>query len=170
MPMTKSDLEHVYGLADVWNDRTGEWKIGHRTFFRHLIGEVEDRELRPEDRLPRAYRVRVPDSVAAGVATRARPPPHNTGLPDADAVPAGAAPSLARTLPTTVSGRVADPAPRGGPVTRGRAARSDAPASTLDGTTSVAAAHVPAAPVGPITRGRAARSARSQASGSFDPY
>ena len=79
--ITKSDLDHVYGLADVWNDRTGEWKIGRRTFFRHLIGEVGERELRPEDRLPRAYRVRVPGLVAAGVATRARPPPHNTGLP-----------------------------------------------------------------------------------------
>ena len=72
--MTKSDLEHVYGLADVWDDRMGERKIGHRTFFRHLIGEVEACELLPEDRLPRAYRVRVPDSVAAGVGTRGRPP------------------------------------------------------------------------------------------------
>ena len=161
MLMTKSDLEHIYGFADVWDDRTGEWKIGHRTFFRHLIGEVEARELRPEDRLPRAYRVRVPDSVAASVATRARPPPHNTGLPNADAAPAGAAPSLARTLPSAVSGPVVDPSPRGGPVTRGRGTRSGAHASTLDVATSVADAHVPSAPVGPITRGRAARSARS---------
>ncbi len=88
MLMTKSDLGHVHGLADVWDQRTGEWKVGHRTFRKHLIGEVEDRELRPGGRLPRAYRVRVPGLVAAGVAARARPPQHDTGLPDADAAPA----------------------------------------------------------------------------------
>ncbi len=133
MLMTKSDLGHVHGLADVWDQRTGEWKVGHGTFHKHLIGEVEERDLRPEGRLPRAYRVRVPGLVAAGVAARARPPQHNTGLPDTDAAPAGAAPALARAAPApAASAHVAGPTPPVGPVTRGRAARLHAPAGIND--------------------------------------